>query len=121
MFDPMYDSYTSMAKRSGAVIVPVRLRLPDFSVPLEELAAAVTPRTKMIMINTPHNPSGKVGGHVDMCVCVCVCVCVCLCVGGEQCVRVRGGLAKMLGIAGERTGLVGHVATRQSHPRSHTT
>ncbi|PNW88545.1 hypothetical protein CHLRE_01g034050v5 [Chlamydomonas reinhardtii] len=60
MFDPMYDSYTSMAKRSGAVIVPVRLRLPDFSVPLEELAAAVTPRTKMIMINTPHNPSGKV-------------------------------------------------------------
>ncbi len=61
MFDPMYDSYTSMARRSGATIVPVRLRLPDFSVPLDELAAAVGPRTKMIMINSPHNPSGKVG------------------------------------------------------------
>ncbi|GFR39762.1 hypothetical protein Agub_g246 [Astrephomene gubernaculifera] len=60
MFDPMYDSYVSMARRAGAVIVPVRLRLPDFSVPLDELAAAVTPRTKMIMINSPHNPSGKV-------------------------------------------------------------
>ncbi|KXZ55357.1 hypothetical protein GPECTOR_3g487 [Gonium pectorale] len=60
MFDPMYDSYVSMARRSGAVIVPVRLRLPDFSVPLDELAAAVTPATKMIMVNTPHNPSGKV-------------------------------------------------------------
>ncbi|KAG2492863.1 hypothetical protein HYH03_008781 [Edaphochlamys debaryana] len=60
MFDPMYDSYTSMAKRSGATIKPVRLRLPDFSVPLDELAAAVGPATKMIMINTPHNPSGKV-------------------------------------------------------------
>ncbi|GLC43274.1 hypothetical protein PLESTB_001491600 [Pleodorina starrii] len=60
MFDPMYDSYVSMARRSGATIVPVRLRLPDFSVPLDELAAAVGPRTKMIMINSPHNPSGKV-------------------------------------------------------------
>ncbi|PNH10775.1 Kynurenine--oxoglutarate transaminase 3 [Tetrabaena socialis] len=60
MFDPMYDSYVSMARRAGAVIVPVRLALPDLSVPLEELAAAVGPHTKMIMLNSPHNPSGKV-------------------------------------------------------------
>ncbi|EFJ44947.1 hypothetical protein VOLCADRAFT_106184 [Volvox carteri f. nagariensis] len=60
MFDPMYDSYVSMARRSGATIVPVRLQLPDFSVPLDELAAVVGPRTKMIMLNSPHNPSGKV-------------------------------------------------------------
>ncbi len=61
MFDPMYDSYTSMARRAGATIVPLRLRLPDFAVPVDELEAAVTPRTRMIMVNTPHNPSGKVG------------------------------------------------------------
>lgn len=35
MFDPMYDSYVSMAKRAGAVIKPVRLALPDFHVPKE--------------------------------------------------------------------------------------
>lgn len=51
MFDPMYDSYVSMAKRAGAVIKPVRLALPDFHVPLEvSLAAHVTPFP-------PHFPS----------------------------------------------------------------
>ncbi|KAL6755596.1 pyridoxal phosphate-dependent transferase [Haematococcus lacustris] len=60
MFDPMYDSYVSMARRAGAVIRPVRLALPDFSVPADELAAAFGPRTKLILVNTPHNPSGKV-------------------------------------------------------------
>jgi hypothetical protein len=60
MFDPMYDSYSSMAKRVGAVIRPVRLQLPDFSVPREELEQAFSPRTKLILVNTPHNPSGKV-------------------------------------------------------------
>ncbi len=46
MFDPMYDSYVTMARRSGGVIKPVKLRLPDFSVPKEELAAAFSDRTK---------------------------------------------------------------------------
>lgn len=60
MFDPMYDSYVSMARRAGAIIRPVRLALPDFSVPIEELTAAFSDRTKAILVNTPHNPSGKV-------------------------------------------------------------
>lgn len=60
MFDPMYDSYVSMAKRSGGVIRPVRLRLPDFSVPVDELAAAFSDKTKLLLVNSPHNPSGKV-------------------------------------------------------------
>ena len=63
MFDPMYDSYVSMAKRSGGVIRPVRLRLPDFSVPVEELAAAFNDKTKLLLVNSPHNPSGKVGAR----------------------------------------------------------
>uniref|UniRef100_A0A7S0RQZ7 Aminotransferase class I/classII large domain-containing protein n=1 Tax=Chlamydomonas leiostraca TaxID=1034604 RepID=A0A7S0RQZ7_9CHLO len=66
MFDPMYDSYVSMARRAGAVIKPVRLALPDFHVPLEELAAAFSPRTKLIMVNTPHNPSGKVFTRAEL-------------------------------------------------------
>lgn len=61
MFDPMYDSYTSMARRAGATIVPVKLALPDFHVPRETLEAAFSTKTKFILVNTPHNPSGKVG------------------------------------------------------------
>ena len=75
MFDPMYDSYVSMAKRSGGVIRPVRLRLPDFSVPVDELAAAFSDKTKLLLVNSPHNPSGKVGVGAGACV-------VCTCVGG---------------------------------------
>jgi N-succinyldiaminopimelate aminotransferase len=55
----MYDSYVSMAKRAGATIRAVRLSLPDFSVPEAELRAAFTDATKLILVNTPHNPSGK--------------------------------------------------------------
>ncbi|MEW5312345.1 MAG: hypothetical protein WDW38_003986 [Sanguina aurantia] len=66
MFDPMYDSYVSMAKRSGANIVPVKLSLPNFSVPREELAAAFGPNTKAILVNSPHNPSGVVFSRSDM-------------------------------------------------------
>ncbi len=60
MFDPMYDSYVGMARSTGAVIRPVRLRLPDFSVPPDELRAAFSASTKLVLVNTPHNPSGKV-------------------------------------------------------------
>jgi aspartate/methionine/tyrosine aminotransferase len=60
IFDPMYDSYVGMCKRSGGVLKPVRLQLPHFSINPDELAAAFSPRTKFILINTPHNPTGKV-------------------------------------------------------------
>nr|QKY14876.1 pyridoxal phosphate-dependent aspartate aminotransferase (PLPAT) [Polytomella parva] len=66
MFDPMYDSYTTMASLANATVRPVRLRLPDFSVPLDELEAAFTPRTKFILINTPHNPSGKLFTRAEL-------------------------------------------------------
>jgi aspartate/methionine/tyrosine aminotransferase len=48
-----------MAKRAGATIRAVRLSLPDFSVPEAELRAAFTDATKLVLVNTPHNPSGK--------------------------------------------------------------
>jgi aspartate/methionine/tyrosine aminotransferase len=60
IFDPMYDSYVTMCKRSGGVIKPVPLELPSLALPREQLAAAFTSRTKFILVNTPHNPTGKV-------------------------------------------------------------
>ena len=70
MFDPMYDCYSSMCKRSGGVVVAVPLNPTDWSIPREALAAAFTPRTKMVLINTPHNPTGERGAsgseHADI-------------------------------------------------------
>lgn len=60
VIDPCYDSYAPMARLAGAVMRPVKLGLPDFHLPREELAAAFTSKTKVILINSPHNPSGKV-------------------------------------------------------------
>ncbi len=60
MFDPMYDCYGSMCRRSGGVVVPVPLNPDDdWSIPRDALAAAFTPRTKLLLINTPHNPTGR--------------------------------------------------------------
>ena len=61
LLDPMYDCYAPMAARAGAVVVPVKLNLEDWSIPRDALAAAFSPRTKLLLINTPHNPTGKVG------------------------------------------------------------
>lgn len=63
VFEPMYDSYAAMITLAGGVRRPVTLR-PDatgrFTFDPEELRAAVGPRTRMILVNTPHNPTGTV-------------------------------------------------------------
>jgi aspartate/methionine/tyrosine aminotransferase len=46
----------------GAKLVPVQLQPPNWSIPEEQLRAAFTDKTKFILVNTPHNPTGKVGG-----------------------------------------------------------
>ena len=58
--EPYYDSYTAMLDFAGAVRRPVTLRAPDFRLDPAELSAAVTSRTKVILLNTPHNPTGRV-------------------------------------------------------------
>ncbi|MCW2839345.1 MAG: putative succinyldiaminopimelate transaminase DapC [Aeromicrobium sp.] len=58
--EPYYDSYVAMLQMAGAVRRPVTLRAPDFRLPLDELRAAVTPRTTAILLNSPHNPTGSV-------------------------------------------------------------
>jgi len=58
VFEPFYDSYAAAIGLAGARLVPVRLRWPDFQPDLDELASAVTGRTRVILVNDPHNPTG---------------------------------------------------------------
>ncbi len=60
VFDPAYDSYNPAIRLNGGIPVHINLRYPDFSIDWDEVKARITPRTRMIMINTPHNPSGTV-------------------------------------------------------------
>src|SRR4029079_19007941 len=58
--EPFYDSYAACIQMAGGVRVPVTLRARDFRVDLDRLRAAVTDRTRLILLNTPHNPTGTV-------------------------------------------------------------
>ncbi len=61
MFEPSYDSYAACAAMAGAVPRLVRLHPPDWSFDPDELAAAAAgPRTRFLLLNSPHNPTGKV-------------------------------------------------------------
>lgn len=62
VFEPYYDSYAAVVALSGARLVTVPLRWPDFQPDLDELRAAVTDRTRVILVNDPHNPTGAVFG-----------------------------------------------------------
>jgi N-succinyldiaminopimelate aminotransferase len=66
MFEPSYDSYAACASMAGAVPRLVRLHAPDWHFHPEELAAAVGPRTRCILLNTPHNPTGKVFSAAEL-------------------------------------------------------
>jgi N-succinyldiaminopimelate aminotransferase len=60
VLEPYYDSYVAMIQMAGGVRRPVTLRAPDFRLPVDELRAAVTPRTTTVLLNSPHNPTGAV-------------------------------------------------------------
>ncbi len=59
-FEPYYDSYAACIAMSGATRRVVTLRAPDYAFDPDELRAAMTSRTKLILLNSPHNPTGKV-------------------------------------------------------------
>ncbi len=59
-FEPYYDSYAASIALAGGVRRTSALRFPDFAVDEESLRAAFSPRTRMVLLNTPHNPTGKV-------------------------------------------------------------
>ena len=58
--EPFYDSYAACIAMAGGVRVPVTLRAPDFRLDVDRLRDAVTPRTRLLLLNTPHNPTGTV-------------------------------------------------------------
>jgi aminotransferase len=60
VFEPFYENYGPDAILTGAVPRYVTLHEPDWSIDADELRAAVTPRTRAIVVNSPHNPTGKV-------------------------------------------------------------
>jgi N-succinyldiaminopimelate aminotransferase len=60
VLEPYYDSYPAMIQMAGGVRRPVTLRAPDFRLDTDELRAAVTPRTRFVLLNAPHNPTGTV-------------------------------------------------------------
>ena len=66
VLDPCYDSYQPAIDLQGARAVHVPLRLPDFSVDWQRVRDAITPRTRMIIVNSPHNPSGAVFSVADL-------------------------------------------------------
>jgi N-succinyldiaminopimelate aminotransferase len=59
-FEPYYDSYVANIAIAGATRVPLTLKAPDFRPDLVALEARITPRTRLILLNTPHNPTGTV-------------------------------------------------------------
>ncbi|WP_445260999.1 pyridoxal phosphate-dependent aminotransferase [Pseudonocardia sp. D17] len=59
-FEPYYDSYPAMTALSGATLRTVPLRAPDFSFDPDELRATFSARTRMVLLNSPHNPTGAV-------------------------------------------------------------
>ena len=66
LFEPCYDSYVPVIRLSGGVPVFASLRYPDYRVNWDEVRRAVTPRTRVILVNTPHNPTGVVWTADDM-------------------------------------------------------
>jgi N-succinyldiaminopimelate aminotransferase len=65
-FDPTYDSYKPAAMMADATFATVPLHPPDWRFDPDELAAAITPRTRMLILNTPHNPTGKVFSRSEL-------------------------------------------------------
>ena len=64
LFAPAYDAYAPLVQRAGARPVWVELQPPDWQASAEAIAAAITPRTRTILLNTPHNPTGGMAGPV---------------------------------------------------------
>jgi len=66
VFDPSYDSYDPAIRLNGGIPVHINLMYPSFSIDWDLVRSRITPRTRMIMINTPHNPCGSVLSADDM-------------------------------------------------------
>jgi len=66
MIEPTYDSYRPMAEAAGAVVKAVKLEPPDWRLTEEALRAVITSKTRAILINSPHNPAGRVFSREEL-------------------------------------------------------
>jgi methionine aminotransferase len=66
LVEPCYDSYVPAVQLAGGVPVFVTLRHPDYRIDWDEVARALTPRTRLLILNSPHNPTGMVLDHDDV-------------------------------------------------------
>lgn len=74
VFEPFYDAYLPAIAFAGATARPVTLRPPAWSFDVAELTAAISSRTKLVLLNTPHNPTGKVFTRQELAVIAEICV-----------------------------------------------
>src|SRR3954468_11018096 len=74
VFEPYYDSYAACIAMAGGVRKPVTLRTPDYAFDSDELRRAITPRTKLLLLNSPHNPTGKVFTREELELVAAVCI-----------------------------------------------
>ena len=66
VFEPCYDSYVPAIELSGGVPVVISLRYPDYRVPWDDVKAALSARTRLVIINSPHNPTGTLLSAADI-------------------------------------------------------
>lgn len=66
IFEPAYDSYIPNITINGGIVVPIALEYPTYAIPWDKVKSAITKKTKAILVNTPHNPTGKVMSFSDM-------------------------------------------------------
>jgi aspartate/methionine/tyrosine aminotransferase len=66
IFTPAYDSYAPTIRRAGGVVREIALRPPEWRIQREAVQAAIGPRTRAILFNNPHNPTGRLFGSAEL-------------------------------------------------------
>lgn len=66
IFKPAYDCYQPAIEVNGGITIPIQLSAPDYKVDWNEVSSKITSKTKMMIINSPHNPSGTIWSEDDM-------------------------------------------------------
>jgi N-succinyldiaminopimelate aminotransferase len=74
LLSPHYDAYPAVLQMSGAVPRVVQMHFPEFRLPVDDIARAITPRTKAIVLTNPHNPTGRVFGVDELQALAALCV-----------------------------------------------
>lgn len=74
VFQPAYDAYAPMIRRAGGIPVSVMLQAPDWRYRREDIAAAITSRTRLLVLNDPHNPVGKAASEAELAMLAALCV-----------------------------------------------